>query len=1180
MDCALRTDAHDVRRRRPADAVADRPPGTPDISTRSRRVAASPRSRARLLIVRILVDLQALQTAQSRHRGIGRYSLALFRAMARRSGDDTISALFNSTFADELIEAKQWIADLVPPERIHVFDTPGRTATIDADNAARGRAAAALLRLKVDTIAPDFVHVASLFESITDDSVTTIVPDGRWGLTLFDLIPWYRRDVYLENRDVRRAYMSKLDLARHASLVFAISDSARREAIETLSLSPDRVFDIRGDVDPLFSKGVVTEGRETALRSQLGLSRPFVMYTAGIDHRKNIEGLIEAYARLPGTLRAHHQLAIVCKAEANERVRLMQVAKRAGLADDELVCTGYVSDPDLADLYRLCKLFVFPSFHEGFGMPILEAMRCGAPAIGSNCSSMPELLGAEDAQFDPHSVEAIAKAVERPLRDEDARRMLIRNAARQQALFSWDDSARRVLDAFAAQHARRIEAGQVRVHAATPRARPTLAYVSPFPPEQSGIADYSSELVPALSRHYDITLVTDLRSIDHPWLDGVYPLCDTYRFERNGSSFDRVLYQLGNSAAFHADTLRLMRQQPGVVVLHDFFLSNLFDHLDHHGSKPGILIEEMFRSHGYRPLLELARRSVSPLEREAVVWRYPASRVAFEHSYGTIVHSNYSYEAARTHYGVRSADQIVRIEHIRNLPVRHSRDDARSSLGIASGQVVVCSFGLIGRTKLNLELARAWATSPLAKRRDHLLMFLGPTSDGPYDTALRQYIASAGLDEQIRLTGFVDGPTFERYLDAADCAVQLRADSRGETSGAVLHCLAHGLPVIVNRHGTLAELPDDAVVKIADRFSDTELASAMVELLDDPLERMRRGEAGRQFVHRECNAPLIAGRYFDAIEHFYERNPQRRLDGFVTRLVGSPENRLDRDEIHRVVAIAAGHVPSERPRQGLLDITGLVPTAGAEDVHPGLATLLRALIADEPGSLRFEPVVKQGAFYCYARSEVARLLDLDGFRAENDVVDFQDGDTMIVLKATDALDPQALRQLHELEARGVCVHAIDGPPSDLVRARIATAIQAMAEAGPTHVDDRSALLHERPMRGDAICAPMEGSLAHDDANRLVSRIGDRLVPGRYVLDVAGRLTIGDASRATIGIASLDTRLASWSAPLRSAVNPRFSFALSTPVLRATVVIELDADDVGDVTAYRIQRVDERELVAA
>ncbi|MEB4712614.1 glycosyltransferase family 1 protein, partial [Burkholderia contaminans] len=155
---------------------------------------------------------------------------------------------------------------------------------------------------------------------------------------------------------------------------------------------------------------------------------------------------------LPAELRKSHQLAIVCSIQPASRDALTRLARQVGLDAADVVCTGFVPDEDLLALYNLCRLFVFPSWHEGFGLPVLEAMRCGAPVIGANTSSVPEVIGWEEALFDPKSDDAIAQHMQRGLTDEGYRQALIEHGTRQAGKFSWDRSGRCALDAIERRH--------------------------------------------------------------------------------------------------------------------------------------------------------------------------------------------------------------------------------------------------------------------------------------------------------------------------------------------------------------------------------------------------------------------------------------------------------------------------------------------------------------------------------------------------------------------------------------------------------------------------------------------------------------------------------------------------------------------------------------------------------
>ena len=180
------------------------------------------------------------------------------------------------------------------------------------------------------------------------------------------------------------------------------------------------------------------------------------MYTGGIDHRKNIEGLIRAYSLLPKPIRAGHQLAIVCSIQPPSRTALETLAKEKGLTANELVLTGFVPEEDLLTLYNLCKAFIFPSWHEGFGLPALEAMSCGRAVIGANTSSLPEVIGRDDALFDPMNDTAIAEKLAQVLTDDAFRSELEQHGLEQAKLFSWDASAQRAIAAFEALHLKKV----------------------------------------------------------------------------------------------------------------------------------------------------------------------------------------------------------------------------------------------------------------------------------------------------------------------------------------------------------------------------------------------------------------------------------------------------------------------------------------------------------------------------------------------------------------------------------------------------------------------------------------------------------------------------------------------------------------------------------------------------
>lgn len=140
---------------------------------------------------------------------------------------------------------------------------------------------------------------------------------------------------------------------------------------------------------------------------------------------------------LDKSLREKYQLVIASKIDELNLNKLKSYAKDLGVGDN-VIFTGYVSDEILVKLYNLCSLFVYPSLYEGFGLPVLEASKCGAPVICSNNSAPKDIIQIKEALFDPYKVEEIAEKIHLALIDENYRKLLAENAKKQSERFSWD----------------------------------------------------------------------------------------------------------------------------------------------------------------------------------------------------------------------------------------------------------------------------------------------------------------------------------------------------------------------------------------------------------------------------------------------------------------------------------------------------------------------------------------------------------------------------------------------------------------------------------------------------------------------------------------------------------------------------------------------------------------------
>ncbi|WP_412851515.1 glycosyltransferase family 4 protein [Ectothiorhodospira shaposhnikovii] len=401
--------------------------------------------------MRIVIDMQGAQT-ESRYRGIGRYTLSLTQAIARHRGEHEILLALNGRFPETIEPIRAAFDGLLPQSNIRVWHAPGPVLEAEEGTAPYRLAAELMREAFLQSLQPDLVHIPSLFEGFGDDAVLSI---GRLdtttpvSVTLHDLIPLMNPEHYLD-RNPRFAayYRNKIDHLSRAALLLTISNSSSQEALTYLDVAEDQVVNTSEAADALFRVVDIDPGERQTLLERWGIRRPFVLYSGGGDERKNLPRLIQAYARLPEALRRRHQLVFAGRIPHGIVVALKEKARGAGLGEDEFIFTDYVTDDELVRLYNLCHLYVFPSWHEGFGLPALEAMACGAPVIGANTSSLPEVIGHPDALFDPLDIAAITAKLQQVLEQDALRQQLKDHGAQQARHFSWDRSARLALDAW------------------------------------------------------------------------------------------------------------------------------------------------------------------------------------------------------------------------------------------------------------------------------------------------------------------------------------------------------------------------------------------------------------------------------------------------------------------------------------------------------------------------------------------------------------------------------------------------------------------------------------------------------------------------------------------------------------------------------------------------------------
>ncbi len=816
--------------------------------------------------MRIGIDLLAIQSPFSRGRGIGRYSRSLLKT------------LLTIDFLNEyvLYSYEDLPIDEVPTSSKTQFRQIARVP--EAEEHTLGHVADRLARTNPDGL--DWLLLMSPFETWQFYSLPARPLNGlKMAAVVYDMIPFLFQEIYLSAPDVGSWFYGHLRRLRTYDRLLAISEATQADVLRLLRLSEDRVVTIGTASDGRFfvsePDGLNSES-STALLNRWGINRPFVFCLGSGDARKNLVGLMDAFARLPENVRDRHQLVIACAFTGEEADRVRQHATAFGIAE-RVILTGKVSDADLKVFYQRCATFAFPSLYEGFGLPILEAMHCGAAVLAGDNSSQPEVVGDAGMLCNASDPTDIAAKLASLLTNPKLVKGLGLRARLHADQFRWEEVAQRTLSAmtsFPVSKTHRKRSFRVDLP------RPRLAMFSPYPPKRSGISDYTTRLLEPLKKQYSIDLYHDAGYLPDLGCSSWEFGCHDYRlFDRHSQNlgYRGVIYHVGNSR-YHEYIYDTLRKHPGIVVLHDFCLAGLHAGL---AQKRGIehFRDEVEDSHPGRSVEFLDRLSDWTQEsgglQEAMARRgLFVNRRVLEAAEQVIVHSEWCRRRVEE-IDPRLSKKVLVIpmgaEPRRIDPSK--RATVRQRFGIAQDTIVFANFGILHPIKLNVETIQAFAM--LADQiPEALLIFVG--RDLGEGEAEREALA-LGLKKRVRFLGYQPDSDYKNLIAATDIGLGLRRPpTNGETSASLLDLLRAGVPTIATNTGTFAELPDSIVEKVnwdQDKSANSivELADVMRQLATDSSRRERLGQEALRYVEVNHDWSRVVEKYTEMIEQAYFR---------------------------------------------------------------------------------------------------------------------------------------------------------------------------------------------------------------------------------------------------------------------------------------------------------------------
>jgi glycosyltransferase involved in cell wall biosynthesis len=838
--------------------------------------------------MRIGIDMLAVQSPVGRGRGIGRYAADLVATLlARDSTHEYILYGHDGFPTNNIPRAPQAATFMLQPD-------PARGAPTIASVLDR------LARTNPDRL--DLLLTLSPFDMSSDYAPP---PKPLNGLTMatiiYDFIPFLFQEQYMTNVTLADRYYQHIHLISLYDSFLAISEATRNDCLELMQVPEHAVTNISSASDSGFfipdSTMPMAVSSELVLR-RLGITQPFVFCLSGQDagnDRKNSRGLIDAFSLLPESLRESHKLVITCSM-TDEYIKQTRAHARERGVLDQLVLTNSVPDESLRVLYQRCAVFVFPSHYEGFGLPILEAMRCGAPVVAGNNSSQIEVVGQAGLLVNTHDTADIAAKTACLLKDRNQARERGKKSVDQAKSFTWERTADRAIEALSATvtRGRRYRPRGYHRH---PR-KPRIAVFSPLPPKKSGISDYIIPLIQNLKSSYTIDLFHELGYVPDLGMGSTdYGCFDSRMFDRLATIHDYrgILYQMGNSH-YHKFVYQTLLRHPGIVTLHDFCLSGF-----HHwyslepGLEPGLLrneIEHHCREQAPAVLSQLDAWAQEPggLQEAFARRGLYLNRRIFDQAERVILHSPWCVERVDELFP-EHLDRTSLIPLGANAAVisHRQRAEIRKRFDLPNDALICACFGILHPTKQNLETIDAFQ-SLASTHSSAMLLFVG--QDLAFGEARRR-VRELGLDSRVRIIGRQSLDDFNDLIAATDIGISLRQPpTNGETSAALLHLLRLGIATIVNNVGTFSGYPDHVVRKIqweADGIAG--LREALDELASDRSGREALGRAAREYVSEHHAWPRAAALYADEIERCFEQRARARAERCRTAAEPHPPSR-------------------------------------------------------------------------------------------------------------------------------------------------------------------------------------------------------------------------------------------------------------------------------------------------
>lgn len=755
--------------------------------------------------MKLLIDVQPLQTVGSSKRGIGRYSLNILKKLSNTNDGHEIILLANRTLSS-IDDLNQTLVHEGILFNVLEWSSPQNSMYLTAPEQYR-KISQDIYREILLEANPDVHFILSSFEGLGDELIWATHDSIPSASIFYDAIPKIFENHYLVEKSIRSWYHSTVADLQRVNALISISESAKVDADLILGLQPAFHIVVNAGLDD--RSLILAEQDNSNLTPPV--NEDFIFTVLGEDFRKNKQNLLLAFKELTANPDFRHNLVVAYKQSEHEKNANLKLIQQLRLSS-RVLFLDYVSDVILYSYYKKASLFVFPSLYEGLGLPILEAQACGIPTLAGNTSGMRELFNSEKFLFDPTDPADIAFKITNILSNSNLRSLNIREGKHFVKAHSNLEAGEKIWQLFEELANQKPDIKLNRLQ------KPRLAFFTPLPPQKSGIGTHGTEILPYLNEKFELTVFTDNPSMGD---------LNTLRLRQSISSndkfqpedFDVLIYNIGNSE-FHTGASDILAKNPGIVILHDVFLSGLAWMKLFTTNQTSKFAEMLYKFGGVNALCSLFFGE----EHQKILERHSLNSFVLQKATKVIVHSHYAKGILLSEWTHLDSNSI----HV--LPQQHGLSSLSSTQPLVEKTALsFATFGAVAETKMYRKVLQAWKGSKPQLDGVAKLFFVG--EDLTYD--LTELIVKLKLQDSVEVTGYLEDIDYASYLMKVDVGIQLRQSSRGETSRALLDLFAAGKPVIINENGSFGEYNEYGILKLSDKFRTAELREYINILYSD-----------------------------------------------------------------------------------------------------------------------------------------------------------------------------------------------------------------------------------------------------------------------------------------------------------------------------------------------------------